>query len=149
MRTLDLNAISQQLLSWIQPLLARTGDLVGTLAGGAVQVFGWTLFILTVSYFVMVESNGLREDLVKIEIPGYTEDLRRLGNELSRIWNAFLRGQIIIFLLAVVIYSILLLLGCKVCVGSGTHGRAGQVPALYRPGDHLGGDGSGDILPAR
>ena len=103
----DLNAISQQVLSLIQPLLGRTGDLVGTLAGGAVQVFGWTLFILTVSYFVMVESNGLREDLVKIEIPGYTEDLRRLGSELSRIWNAFLRGQIIIFVLAVGIYSIL------------------------------------------
>jgi predicted PurR-regulated permease PerM len=108
MRTIDLTAISQQLLSLIQPLLARTGDLVGTLAGGAVEVFGWTLFILTVSYFVMAESNGLREDLVKIEIPGYTEDLRKLGNELSRIWNAFLRGQIIIFVLTVAIYSVLL-----------------------------------------
>ena len=118
MRTVDLNAISQQLLSLIQPLLGRTGDLVGTLAGGAVEVFGWTLFILTVSYFVMVESNGLREDLVKIEIPGYTEDLRRLGSELSRIWNAFLRGQIIIFLLAVVIYSILLpALGVRYALG--------------------------------
>jgi len=73
---------------------------------------------LTVSYFVMVESNGLREDLVKIEIPGYTEDLRRLGSELSRIWNAFLRGQIIIFLLAVVIYSILLpALGVRYALG--------------------------------
>jgi predicted PurR-regulated permease PerM len=108
MRTIDLTAISQQLLSLIQPLLARTGDLVGTLAGGAVEVFGWTLFILTVSYFVMAESKGVREDIVKIEIPGYTEDLRRLGSELSRIWNAFLRGQIIIFVLTVVIYSILL-----------------------------------------
>ena len=81
MRTVDLNAISQQVLSLIQPLLARTGDLVGTLAGGAVEVFGWTLFILTVSYFVMAESSGFREDLVKIAIPGYTEDLRRLGRE--------------------------------------------------------------------
>lgn len=108
MRTVDLNAISQQVLSLIQPLLARTGDLVGTLAGGAVEVFGWTLFILTVSYFVMAESSGFREDLVKIAIPGYTEDLRRLGRELSQIWNAFLRGQIIIFALTIVIYSILL-----------------------------------------
>jgi len=118
MRTVDLKAISQQLLSLIQPLLGRTGDLVGTLAGGAVEVFGWSLFILTVSYFVMVESNGLREDLVKIEIPGYTEDLRRLGIELSRIWNAFLRGQIIIFLLAVGLYSILLpILGVRYALG--------------------------------
>ena len=118
MRTVDLNAISQQLLSLIQPLLGRTGDLVGTLAGGAVEVFGWSLFILTVSYFVMVESNGLREDLVKIEIPGYTEDLRKLGSALSRIWNAFLRGQIIIFVLAVGIYSILLpALGVRYSLG--------------------------------
>ena len=118
MSTLDLNAISQQLLSLIQPLLGRTGDLVGTLAGGAVEVFGWSLFILTVSYFVMVESNGLREDLVKIEIPGYTEDLRKLGSALSRIWNAFLRGQIIIFVLAVGIYSILLpALGVRYALG--------------------------------
>jgi len=118
MRTVDLNAISQQLLSLIQPLLGRTGDLVGTLAGGAVEVFGWSLFILTVSYFVMVESNGLREDLVKIEIPGYTEDLRKLGSALSRIWNAFLRGQIIIFVLAVGIYSILLpALGVRYALG--------------------------------
>jgi len=118
MRTVDLKAISQQLLSLIQPLLGRTGDLVGTLAGGAVEVFGWSLFILTVSYFVMVESNGLREDLVKIEIPGYTEDLRKLGSALSRIWNAFLRGQIIIFVLAVGIYSILLpALGVRYALG--------------------------------
>jgi predicted PurR-regulated permease PerM len=118
MSTVDLNAISQQVLSFIQPLLGRTGDLVGTLAGGAVEVFGWTLFILTVSYFVMVESNGLREDLVKIEIPGYTEDLRRLGTELSRIWNAFLRGQIIIFAFAVCVYSILLpALGVRYALG--------------------------------
>jgi len=118
MRTVDLKAISQQLLSLIQPLLGRTGDLVGTLAGGAVEVFGWSLFILTVSYFVMVESNGLREDLVKIEIPGYTEDLRKLGSALSRIWNAFLRGQIIIFALAVGIYSILLpALGVRYALG--------------------------------
>ncbi|MGZ9166482.1 MAG: AI-2E family transporter [Anaerolineales bacterium] len=118
MSTVDLNAISQQLLSFIQPLLGRTGDLVGTLAGGAVEVFGWTLFILTVSYFVMVESNGLREDLVKIEIPGYTDDLRKLGGALSRIWNAFLRGQIIIFALAVAIYSILLpALGVRYALG--------------------------------
>ncbi|HEX6270622.1 MAG TPA: AI-2E family transporter [Anaerolineales bacterium] len=118
MRTVDLNAISQQLLSLIQPMLARTGDLVGTLAGGAVEVFGWTLFILTVSYFVMAESSGFREDLVKIEIPGYTEDLRRLGSELSRIWNAFLRGQIIIFVLTVGIYSVLLpALGVRYALG--------------------------------
>jgi predicted PurR-regulated permease PerM len=105
---LDLNTISQQLLSFVQPLLGRTGTLVGTIAGGAASIFGWIFFVLIVSYFVMIESSGIQKDLLKIEIPGYEEDLRRLGSELSRIWNAFLRGQIIIFALATAIYAILL-----------------------------------------
>ena len=105
---LDLTTISQQVLSFIQPLLGRTGTLVGTIAGGAASIFGWVSFVLIVSYFVMIESSGLRADLIKVEIPGYEEDFRRLGSELSRIWNAFLRGQIIIFALATGIYSILL-----------------------------------------
>ena len=118
MRTLDLNALSQQLLSWIQPVLARTGNLVGTLAGGAAQIFGWTFFVLIVSYFIMIESSGLRGDIFKVELPGYQEDLARLGNELSRIWNAFLRGQIIIFALAFSVYAILLpLLGVRYALG--------------------------------
>jgi predicted PurR-regulated permease PerM len=108
MRTFDLTALNQQLLTYIDPLLGQTGTLLGTLAGGAVQIIGWTIFVLTVSYFIMAESNGLRKDLLKIEIPGYTEDIRRLSSELGRIWNAFLRGQIIIFFLALTIYSILL-----------------------------------------
>ena len=104
MRTLDLNALSQQIPALVQPLLSQTGNLVGTLASGAAETFGWTVFVLIVSYFVMAESSGLRGDLFKIEIPGYAEDFKRLGSELSRIWNAFLRGQIIIFALSVVIY---------------------------------------------
>ncbi len=115
---LDLNLVSQQLLSIIQPLLGRTGDLVGAVAGGAATIFGWMFFILIVSYFVMVESSGLRSDLLRIEVPGYEDDLRRLGNELGNIWNAFLRGQIIIFTLSVIIYSILLpALGVRFALG--------------------------------
>ncbi len=115
---LDLNTISQQLLSIVQSLLGQMGNLVGTIAGGAVEIFGWTFFVLIVSYFVMVESSGIRKDLFKVEIPGYEEDLSKLGNELSRIWNAFLRGQIIIFSLASVVYSILFsILGVKYAIG--------------------------------
>jgi len=118
MRTLDLNALSQQVLALLQPLLSQTGNLVGTLASRAAETFGWTVFVLIVSYFVMAESSGLRRDLFKVEIPGYTEDLSRLGSELGRIWNAFLRGQIIVFALAVIIYSILLpILGVRYALG--------------------------------
>lgn len=118
MRTVELQAITQQVLAFIQPLLGRTGTLVGTLASGAAEAVGWTFFILIVSYFVMSESNGLREDLIRIDLPGYSEDIRKLGNQLSLIWNSFLRGQIIIFFLTFAVYVILLsILGVRYALG--------------------------------
>ena len=118
MRTLDLNALSQQILALVQPLLGQTGNLVGTLASRAAETFGWTVFVLIVSYFILAESSGLRRDLFKVDIPGYSEDINKLGSELSRIWNAFLRGQIIIFVLATIIYAFLLpILGVRYALG--------------------------------
>lgn len=118
MSTIDLNEISSQLISYVQPLLGQTGTLLSTVAGGAAQTIGWLFFILLVSYFVMTESSGLQSDLIKVNLPGYSEDFRRLGNELSRIWNAFLRGQILIFSLAFVVYTILFsLLGVRYAIG--------------------------------
>jgi predicted PurR-regulated permease PerM len=107
-RSIDLDAVSRQLLGMVQPLLSRTGTLLSTVAGSAANFLGWTLFVILVSYFVLAESGGLRDRIITVEVPGYSEDLERLGRELGRIWNAFLRGQIIIFFLAVIVYSILL-----------------------------------------
>jgi predicted PurR-regulated permease PerM len=56
--------------------------------------------------------------LLKLDIPGYQYDIQRMVSELSRIWNAFLRGQIIIFFLALIVYSIVLpALGVRYAVG--------------------------------
>lgn len=118
MRTIDLNAISRELLAFVQPLLGRTGNLVTALAGGAAEIFGWTFFVLIVSYFLMVESSGLQSDLIRVEIPGYNEDFRKLGSKLSTIWNSFLRGQIFIFAMATVIYIFVLsILGVRYAIG--------------------------------
>jgi len=69
MRTLDLNTISQQVLSFVQPVLGRTGNLVGALAGGAAEIFSWTICVLIVSYFEKTESSGLRGALFQIDLP--------------------------------------------------------------------------------
>jgi len=117
-RTLDLSTLSTQLLGMINPLLGRTGTLLSTVASGAAQFLGWALFVLLISYFVLAESGGLRGRIVWFDIPGYAEDIHRLGHELNIIWNAFLRGQIIIFFMTAVTYTIVLsLLGVHYAIG--------------------------------
>jgi predicted PurR-regulated permease PerM len=116
--TFDINALTDQLLSVVQTLLGRTGQLLGTVASGAAQVFGWAAFILLVSFFALSESGGLRGSIIKLNVPGYNEDFSRLGRELGRIWNAFLRGQIIIFIMTVIVYTVLLtILGLRYAIG--------------------------------
>ena len=115
---IDLSSITDQLLAFGQNFLSQIGSLLSSLAGGAASFLGWTLFVLLISFFVLAESGGLREGILKVDVPGYAEDLRRLGEELARIWNAFLRGQIIIFVAAVAIYSVVLsALGVRFAIG--------------------------------
>jgi predicted PurR-regulated permease PerM len=105
---LDLAAVTNQVLSTVQPVLSQIGSLVGTIATSAVTTIGWVLFILVISYFVLRETNGAANKIIDMRIPGYTEDMRRLGRELGRIWDAFLRGQLLIVVLVIVVYTILL-----------------------------------------
>jgi predicted PurR-regulated permease PerM len=117
-RALDLSAISNQVLGMVQPLLSQTGTLLSTVAGSAANFLGWTFFVILVSYFVLAESGGLRGQIVPLDFPGYTQDFERLTRELGRTWNAFLRGQIIVFFLAVIVYSIVLsVLGVHYAIG--------------------------------
>jgi len=116
--TLDLESIGQELLSYVQPLLGSTGQVLGSVATGAAGFFGMTAFVMLVSYFILAESGGLRENLLKVEIPGYIDDFKRLGQELGRIWNAFLRGQMIVFSLAFIFYLFVLsILGVRYAIG--------------------------------
>ena len=115
---LDLTAVGQEVLGVVQPTLGKLGSLVSSLASSAASTIGWLAFILIVSYFFLIESGGLREGIIKLEIPGYVDDIKRIGKELGRIWNAFLRGQFIIFGMTVVTYSILLpILGVRYALG--------------------------------
>jgi len=103
----NLESLAQELLRVVQPLLGQAGSLLGTLASGTATLFGWSFFVLLVSYFVLADMGQVPDVLVHVELPGYDSDIRRIGRELSRIWNSFLRGQIILFTLSVVVYILL------------------------------------------
>jgi predicted PurR-regulated permease PerM len=102
----DLSSLLQQALGVVQGLLGRIGGLVSTLASGAASTVGWGLFVLLISYFILVDAERMTHLKDFVQIPDYEADLNRLGRELGRIWNGFLRGQVIISLLTILVYSI-------------------------------------------
>jgi predicted PurR-regulated permease PerM len=116
--SIDWANIGNQILSYVEPALGKMGGLVGTVAGSAVSTLGWTAFVIIISYFLLLEGGGLRKDILHFDIPGYSDDIERISRKLGHIWNAFLRGQIIIFISKVITYSIVMtLLGVHYSIG--------------------------------
>lgn len=105
---INLNDLANRLIDTLQPLLGQAGVLVRSLATGAAVSIGKVFFVVAISYFLLADASRV-PNLVQIpEIPEYDYDFRRMSRELRRIWNTFFRGQIIIFVLVFIVYSILL-----------------------------------------
>lgn len=104
----DLSSLTNQLLNTLQPILGRVGTLVSSLATGALTVLAWAVFVLVIAYFLLAQTGKVTDELIQLDIPGYNADIQHLTAELRRIWNAFLRGQLLIIMLTVSVYSILL-----------------------------------------
>lgn len=102
---LDWERISSEIVSTVSPIVGQVGSLAGSLATGAANIIFWIGLVLLISYFLLAETEGIPDSLLNIRIPGYTTDLRRIGEELSKIWNAFIRGQLIVVLITVIIYT--------------------------------------------
>jgi predicted PurR-regulated permease PerM len=104
----DYASLSSQILGFVQPLLSQLGNLVGTFATSATGLIGWLVFIFLVSFFILSETEGNPSRMIDFHIPGYNKDLEKIGTGLSRTWNAFLRRQLIILALTILVYTVLL-----------------------------------------
>ena len=100
--------IINQIVGTIQPILGRMGSIVGSFAAGAANTVSWILLVFLVSYFLLSESEGISRQLIRIKLPGYQQDLERMGDALNRIWSAFIRGEILVVFISLVIYTIML-----------------------------------------
>jgi len=108
LQNLYLSSFSNQIINAAQSLMSRVGNLLGSLATGTASTIGWLFFILWVSYFVVSETEGRPESLVNVRIPGFTDDFKNMQQRLTRIWDAFLRGQLLIIGITIVVYMVLL-----------------------------------------
>ncbi|HEY60984.1 MAG TPA: AI-2E family transporter [Anaerolineae bacterium] len=115
---IDWTLIGDQLIDLIQPILSQTGNFIADIASSALGIVGSILLTLIISYLLMTETDGVRKRILRLEIPGYAEDSFRIKSEINRIWSAFLRGQLIIFLIRTLIYFVFLgILGVRFFIG--------------------------------
>ncbi len=99
---LDTDVITQTITEYLQPAASQAGKLVGLVGG-----FLFNLVITyMVSFFITSESNGVQKKIININIKGFEKDFRRIGMEISKIFNAFIRGEFTVVAIAIVVYTI-------------------------------------------
>jgi predicted PurR-regulated permease PerM len=118
---INLSAIARQALSWIQPALSRSGTLAAQLASGAINIVTTGLLIFIVSFYVAKDSPQFGETIRELaRQPGYGHDAERLMREFLKIWDAYLRGQVVLGIVIGIVVSVSLsLLGVNNALGLG------------------------------
>jgi len=101
---LDTDVISQTITSYLQPAASQAGKLVGLVGG-----FLFNLIITyMVSFFITSETNGVQKRMININVKGFEKDFRRIGMEVTKIFNAFIRGEFTVVAIAIIVYIICL-----------------------------------------
>jgi predicted PurR-regulated permease PerM len=101
---INVDLIQEQLIGFIEPLVNRGGQLATNVATATLVTLGNIFFIFIISIYLAIEIPLLGERVASMaQLPGYRRDAERLLREFGRIWNAYLRGQVI---LGVIIFFI-------------------------------------------
>ena len=150
----ELVTMAEQLLAVVQPVLAQASGMLTSIATGALEWAAGIIFVLAISYFMIVDYNLFRDAVVNLSIPHFEEDFHRLRIGLSRIWQAYVRGQLLVVAAAAVLTWMLMeVLGLRYALGLGvlgglakfvpiigpwTGGIVAAVVALFMPTNWLG-----------
>lgn len=105
---INWDSITNEIVGMVRPVVGQMGSIAGSLASGAASGFLWFGILFLVSYFLLTETEGISNSFFNFRIPGYDDDIKRMGKELSKIWNAFVRGQMIIELITVAVFTVFL-----------------------------------------
>lgn len=110
-------------LSMIQNLQAWLGPVATSAAGvlrGAVNGVVWLIFIMVVCFYTVRDGPRLLQT-VSVTLPeAWRPELSRLWRELVRIWDAFVRGQLILgLIIGVIVWLSMSILGVRNAPGLG------------------------------
>ncbi len=147
--------LTDQLLGMLDPVLSQSTTFVSRFATSTARTVFNVVFIFIISVYMAIDLPNFGDYVKSVaQQPGYREDAEQLLPELSRIWRAYLRGQIILGLVIfVVVWLGLTILGVQNSLALGLlAGILEFVPtvgpivsavvailvALFQPGNYLG-----------
>jgi predicted PurR-regulated permease PerM/GNAT superfamily N-acetyltransferase len=95
----DAALLQNTLLPTARDWLGRMTNWLGGFASRLAAFLGWTAFAFAVTFYLLQDIKAVQSGLLRIVPQGFQKDAERLFQELVPIWNAFLRGQLLLSLI--------------------------------------------------
>lgn len=92
----DLTFVVQELSAGLRSVVEAMAQGALDILVGIAQGLFWIVFILIIAFYTVRDSRRITQGLVGLAPPGYQDDAARLLKELARVWNAFLRGELLL-----------------------------------------------------
>lgn len=88
----------ENIISLIQGALSSIGGGAFSVVTTVGSVVGWLVFIAVLSFYLLVDAERVGPALLRVIPPSYRAEISKLGAQINRTWNSFLRGQILLML---------------------------------------------------
>jgi len=105
-RTIDGSALIDQITVSFQKIVE---PFLGQTLGFFVEIITsivWLIFIFVISFYLILDSDSVRNWLESLPPPDYRQDYVRLREEITLIWNSFFRGQIVLAAVVATMFTI-------------------------------------------
>ena len=106
-QTIDVEAVVRQITGSIQIILEPVFGQTLRIVIEAISSLVWVVFILVISFYLVKDSQALRKWIEEIIPTSYREDFIQLRGEITQIWSAFFRGQLMLALVVSTFFSII------------------------------------------
>lgn len=105
---INLQALSNTISESLQSIVTSAANITTTVVGKVGSVVINILMTYMISFFITSETEGVRKRMINISLPGYEQDFKRLGQEIGRIFNSFIRGEFLVVGISITVYTIYL-----------------------------------------
>lgn len=113
--------VARQLFGLVQPIFSRGGSLATSVVSATVSVLGLIFLVFVVSIYIANDIPRFGKSISDFAHDAdYRADADRLMADISRVWGAYLRGQVVLGLVIFFVVSIVLaILGVDNALGLG------------------------------
>ncbi len=104
--------LSSNLLNIVQGFGGKTISILSNVVEASLSTIGWMLVVLFLSFYLVKDYEQLFSCMLNLAPEDYHGDLIQLSKKMSLLWNAFLRGQLVLCLVvAAIVFAVAVTLG--------------------------------------